>query len=625
MTGAGRADLDVISLFPENTYKKRRNGLRADLVQTLADMKPGFLRFPGGCIVEGKDLANAYRWKDTIGDIAARPQNWNRWMDWKAPEYHQTYGLGFYEYFLLCEDIGAEPVPVINVGMACQFQTGQTVPLSELDPWVQDALDLVEFANGPVTSVWGAKRAAMGHPKPFNMKFLGVGNEQWGEGYFERYKIFYDAIKAKYPDIRIASTSRPGVDDQWWNLAWSKFKTGTPAQVVDEHYYRPPAWFHEHHDRYDSQDRKGPKVFVGEFAAHTSGRRNNLEAALAEAAFMTGLVRNADVVQMTSYAPLFARAGATQWTPDLIWFDNTRVYGSPSYYVQKLFATNRPDQSFPVAIESAVPRKETRSGRAGVGTWATQAEYKDIKVTRGGQTLFAGNFAGIPTKGTTGKWEIIDGVLRQTSDENGARLLFGDTSWSDYTLSLKARKLSGPEGFLVLFQLPDDDAVVWWNIGGWGNTRHGLELPGTAVPSVPGQIETNRWYDIRVELQGSTVKCYLEGKLIHTVTQPTPPRLFAVAGRDTAGGDILLKVVNTSADEAEMTVYLRGASGSAKAAPVLKGSRTLLTGADISDENSFDNPRKVAPRETAFGPVSTVFAHKFPARSLTILRLKPQP
>jgi alpha-L-arabinofuranosidase len=211
-------------------------------------MRPGFMRFPGGCIVEGFDLANAYRWKDTIGDIATRPQNWNRWQSATpgspASQYYQTYGLGFFEYFQLCEDIGAEPVPVLNCGMACQFQTGQTVPLSELGPWVQDALDLIEFANGPATSTWGAKRAAMGHPKPFGMKYLAVGNEQWGEAYFERYKVFYDAIRAKYPEIKIITTSGPGVDDRWWNLAWDKFRTGAvPAPIVDEHYYRPPQWF----------------------------------------------------------------------------------------------------------------------------------------------------------------------------------------------------------------------------------------------------------------------------------------------------------------------------------------------------------------------------------------------
>jgi alpha-L-arabinofuranosidase len=353
LTTAGQVDLDVVSLFPEDTWKRRRNGLRADLVQALADMKPGFLRFPGGCIVEGKDLPNAYRWKDTIGDIDERRQNWNRWQDAveiRAPQYHQTHGLGFFEYFQLAEDIGAAPLPVLNCGMACQYQSRQLVPMSEIDPFVQDALDLIEFANGPATSPWGARRAAMGHPAPFGLRFLAIGNEQWGEPYFERYLVFHKVIKAHYPDIEIVSSAGPGVDDANWRLAWHRFRSGVPADLVDEHYYRPPEWFLDNVRRYDLQDRRGPKVFAGEFAAHERDRRSTLRAALAEAAFMTGLLRNADVVRMASYAPLFAREGYTQWKPDLIWFDRARVLATPSLHVQKLFAINRPNVVLPTTL-----------------------------------------------------------------------------------------------------------------------------------------------------------------------------------------------------------------------------------------------------------------------------------
>jgi len=352
-TAAGRVDLDVVSLFPEHTFKNRRNGLRADLAQMLADLHPAFMRFPGGCIVEGRDLPNRYQWKDTIGDIAGRPENWNRWQDAvrdTAPQYYQTYGLGFFEYFQLCEDLGAEPLPLLNCGMACQYQSKQLVPLDQLEPYVQDALDLIEFANGPVASGWGAQRAAMGHPEPFHLKYLGVGNEQWGEDYFARYRIFQAALKAKHPEIQLVTPAGPGVDDGFWKLAWDKFGSGTPADIVDEHYYRPPQWFLENATRYDAQDRAGPKVFAGEFAAHDRDRRNTLRAALVEAAFMTGLVRNSDLIAMSSYAPLFAKAGAWQWAPDLIWFDNTRVYGTPSYYVQSLFSNNRPDRVVPVTV-----------------------------------------------------------------------------------------------------------------------------------------------------------------------------------------------------------------------------------------------------------------------------------
>jgi len=371
-TAPGRVDLDVISLFPKNTYKQRRNGLRADIAQKIADLKPAFMRFPGGCIVEGKDLANRYQWKHTIGDIAERRQNWNRWQDAietrPAPQYYQTYGLGFFEYFQFIEDIGAEPLPILNVGMSCQYQSKELVPLNELDPYVQDALDLIEFANGPVNSTWGAKRAAMGHPAPFNLKHLGIGNEQWGEEYFKRYEVFAKAIQARHPDIQLVSGSGPGVDDESWQLAWRKFSSGVPAQVVDEHYYRPPQWFLENATRYDPPYRNCPvessapagaanscpKVFAGEFAAHDSrDRKPSLRAAIAEAAFMTGLLRNSDHVVMSSYAPLLARAGATQWAPDLIWFDNTRVYGTVSYHVQALYSQHRPDVVLPVKVEGA--------------------------------------------------------------------------------------------------------------------------------------------------------------------------------------------------------------------------------------------------------------------------------
>lgn len=354
---AGEVDCDVVSLFPAHTFHDRRNGVRADLAQMLADLKPGFIRFPGGCIVEGMDLPNRYQWKDSIGDIAERPENWNRWQDairnQTAPQYYQTYGLGFFEYFQLCEDLGCAPVPILNCGMACQYQSKQLVPLDQLDPYVQDALDLIEFANGPATSPWGARRAAMGHPEPFGLKYLGVGNEQWGEDYFARYAVFQAALKAKHPEVQLISTSGPGVDDASWKLAWDKFHTGTPADIVDEHYYRPPQWFLENATRYDGASRQGPRVFAGEFAAQDRNRRPTLRAAIAEAAFMTGLVRNSDVIAMSSYAPLFAKADAYQWQPDMIWFDNTRVYGTASYYVQQLFSRNRCDAVVAVKTDGA--------------------------------------------------------------------------------------------------------------------------------------------------------------------------------------------------------------------------------------------------------------------------------
>ncbi|MBN2130660.1 MAG: hypothetical protein JW741_14250 [Sedimentisphaerales bacterium] len=351
--GTGTLDLDMVSLFPRDTWKNRANGWRRDLVQMLADMKPGFLRFPGGCIVEGFDLSQRYQWKRTIGDPNQRMLNINRWNfefnHRPAPDYFQSYGLGFYEYFLLAEDLGAEPMPIINCGMACQFNTAELVPIGQLGPYVQDALDLIEFANGPAGSRWGGVRANMGHPQPFNMTMLGIGNEQWGPQYIERYKVFARAIKARYPEMQLIAAT--GSDATIFpngpaeiDYLWSQWRSLQP-EFVDEHFYRKPEWFLENVDWYDQYGRTGPRLFVGEYASQSVGvgspdNRNSLKCALYEAAFMTGLERNADLVRMTCYAPLFGHENAWQWRPDLIWFDNLNVYGSANYYVQKLFSLN---------------------------------------------------------------------------------------------------------------------------------------------------------------------------------------------------------------------------------------------------------------------------------------------
>ena len=347
--GEGEIDLDMISLFPADTWKGRKKGMRKDLVQLLADLEPGFLRFPGGCIVEGRTLAKRYQWKKTVGDIEDREMLVNRWnTEFRhrlTPDYFQSFGLGFFEYFQLAEDFGAEPLPILSCGIACQFNTGEVVPLDELDPYVQDALDLIEFANGPVDSKWGKVRADMGHPGPFNMKYIGIGNEQWGQDYFDRLEVFTKSIKAAHPEIVIVSGTGPFPDGEHFEYAEKKLRE-MDAEIVDEHYYRSPEWFRENADRYDSYPRDSYKVFAGEYAAQSVAiaspdNKNNWNCALSEAAYMTGLERNADVVHMTSYAPLMAHAEAWQWTPDLIWFDNLRSYGTPNYYVQKLFSTSR--------------------------------------------------------------------------------------------------------------------------------------------------------------------------------------------------------------------------------------------------------------------------------------------
>ena len=347
LTSKGGIDLEHVSLFPVDTWKGRKNGLRKDLAQALYDLKPGVFRFPGGCIVEGTDLNTRYQWKNSIGPVENRKLNENRWQytftNRFFPDYYQSYGLGFFEFFQLSEDIGAEPLPVLSCGLACQFQNkdehAHAGVGAELDPYIQDALDLIEFANGSTETKYGKIRAEMGHPEPFNMKLIAIGNEQWGSLYPERLEPFMKAIKARYPEIKIIGSSGPSPDGKDFEYGWQEMRR-LKADLVDEHYYRDPAWFLSGAARYDKYDRKGPKVFAGEYACHPQNRKNNFESALCEAAFMTGFERNADVVHMCTYAPLFAHVQGWQWRPDLIWFDNMNSVRSVNYYVQQLYGHN---------------------------------------------------------------------------------------------------------------------------------------------------------------------------------------------------------------------------------------------------------------------------------------------
>lgn len=348
----GALDLDLISLFPADTFHGRENGMRRDIAEMLENLHPAFMRFPGGCIVEGRSFENMYCWKDTIGPLWERRTNWNRWQMEEyqingqySPDYFQSYGLGYYEYFCLCEDLGAKPVPVMNVGMTCQWHEALLADIDKLDKWIQDILDLIEFANGPEDSEWGRRRAEMGHPAPFGLEYIGIGNEQWGDVYFQRYEAFQKVLSEKHPEIKLITCAGWTSEGEDFDTAcrWMSANKDK-AYAVDEHFYKSPEWFLENIHRYDGYDRSLPKVFAGEYAAHTHGdtsmRVCNWYAALCEAAFLTGLERNADHVVMSCYAPLLARTGHQQWQPDLIWFDNESVYGTPSYYVQQLFGDN---------------------------------------------------------------------------------------------------------------------------------------------------------------------------------------------------------------------------------------------------------------------------------------------
>ena len=342
-------DVEHVSLFPVKTYKGHENGMRMDLAKALEELHPGVFRFPGGCIVEGTDLETRYQWKNSVGPVENRPLNENRWhytfTSRYFPDYFQSYGLGFFEYFQLSEEIGSEPLPVVSVGLACQFQNHSEeahVPVDELQPYIDDVIDLIEFANGdPAKNQWAKLRADMGHPAPFNLKYVAIGNEQWGQTYIDHLQPFVDQVRKLYPNIKIIGTSGPNSEGEDFDFLWPEMRK-IGADLVDEHFYRPESWFLASGNRYDNYPRKGSKVFAGEYACHGRGKKwNHFEAALLEAAFLTGVERNADVVEMATYAPLFAHVEGWQWRPDMIWYDNLTSFRSCSYQVQQMYSTTK--------------------------------------------------------------------------------------------------------------------------------------------------------------------------------------------------------------------------------------------------------------------------------------------
>jgi alpha-L-arabinofuranosidase len=457
--GKGAFYLDMVSLIPEKTWKN--HGLRPDLAESLDRLHPSFLRFP--------DFAHMNHWKRTIGNIDVREPLWNIWG------YQATHGLGFFEYLQMAEDLGATPLFCINIGMSHH----EVVPLDRMGEWVQDALDAIEYANGPANSVWGSRRAAAGHPAPFNLAYMEIGNENAnGPAYFERWPLFYKAIKEKYPNMRL-------VADGWGDYG------DCPPDVVDDHYYDTPEWFMRHATQYDHKNRTGPKVFVGEYAVTQNAGKGNLRGAIGEAAFMTGLERNSDQVIMASYAPLLVNLNHRAWNPDLINFDSSGWYGLPSYYVQQMFSENRGDVVLPVKVNTPLAQVAGKlAGMIGVGTWNTEAEFKDLHVTApDGKILLASDFSndsnGWKMLGD-GHWSVKDGALQQSVEREFVRAIAGDKSWADYTLTLKARKIGGKEGFLILFHVANDEDRTWWNVGGWGNTQNAIEYGGTIDPK-PGQ------------------------------------------------------------------------------------------------------------------------------------------
>jgi alpha-L-arabinofuranosidase len=599
--GHGVLFLDMVSVMPKKTWKD--HGLRPDLAESLAGLHPSFMRFPGGCWVEGDDFAHMNHWKNTVGDIDVRTPLWNIWG------YYATHGLGFYEYLQLAEDLGAEPLFDINVGMSHK----ETIPLDRMDQWVQDALDAVEFANGPTNSVWGGRRAKMGHPAPFNLKFMEIGNENGGPDYVERWPLLVNALRAKYPYLKFIMNT---------DLRGRPFPPAPPADIVDEHYYETPESFMRRADQYDSYNRNGPKIFVGEYAVTQNAGKGNLRAAIGEAAFMTGMERNSDMVILASYAPLLVNLNHRAWNPDLINFDSANWYGLPGYYVQQMFSANRGDEVLPVQVTSPLAEVEKSRGQVGVGTWNTAAEFKDMKVTAPDGTVLLqsdlSNGSSDWQKLGDGAWDVKDGALRQTAEKEFVRALAGQRGWTNYTFTLKARKISGREGFLILFHIASDEGRNWWNIGGWENSQDGIEF-GDTLDRKDSHIETGRWYDIKLVVIGSHAKCYLDGQLIHDVDfekSASIRSLYACASHDDATGDVIVKVVNASAKPLETKLDLNGAKNLTG-----QGTATVLTSASGLDENSLAEPTKVSPKTSAVNFTGATLTQTFPGNSFTVLRL----
>lgn len=596
--GVGTVWLDMVSMMPEERWKGL--SLRPDLMRMLEGLKPSFVRFPGGCFVEGDTLKDALRWRNTLGDVAERKTRWCIWG------YYSTEGLGLHEYLMMCEALGAEPVLVVNCGMSHK----EVAPIEKMDEWIEDALSAIEYAIGPVTSKWGAMRARNGHPEPFKLRFVEIGNENSGRAYEERYAMFYKAIKERYPHMQIIANVPV---------------RSAPVEIVDEHFYNSPEWFIANSTRYDSYDRNGPKIFVGEYAVTRQCGTGNLRAAIAEAAFMTGIERNSDIVIMAAYAPLFVNINHRSWNPNLICFDNCNVYGTPSYYVQMLFSQNRGDIALPVIVEAQQQLLPLPHGAIGLGTWRTQAEFKELKVMRGDEVIFDADFAKAGLKGWRvfrGDWRVEGDTVRQLATGEDMRIVGGDAKWSDYTIKLKARKIAGEEGFLIMFRVRDDNNWYWWNIGGWGNRWHAIErcLGGSKTivgDRVQGGVEVGKWYDIQVEVKGNRIRCYLDGKLIHDVEERGLMPLHASATMVKATNEVIVKVVNTSDSRLRVSIALNGVKRLKRTAKLI-----TLTGNSPDEENSFSQPRRIAPVERELTNVANPLYCTLAPYSLTVMRLQ---
>lgn len=615
---SGQLSLDMVSLFPY-TWKNRNNGLRPDLAQLLADTKPSFLRFPGGCYVEGEgSYDNAFQWKKTIGPIEERPghlnQNWH---------YYSSDGLGYDEYLQLCEDLGAAPLFVVNVGLGHGF----TFSLDETEALVQDALDAIEYANGDATTEWGAKRIANGHPEPYHLKFIEIGNENYQAGsgaqsdqYAERYNMFYTAIKAKYPEmVCIGNVEAWGTDNPTW-------RNDYPVELVDEHYYRSFEWMRANYNKYDNYSRS-IGVYNGEYAANGGnyGRYGNMNSALGEAIYMLGMERNSDVCRMASFAPIFTHESDPTWAYDMIHFNAANHFVTPSYHVQKLLGNNLGKQNLLWTETGNSLLPDYDGARVGVGSWNTQVVYDDVRVTDAqGNVLASDDFS----KGTAswtfnnGTWSFNNGELAQSQRiQDCSAVMNIPLTGGNYIYNVRAKKTRGNEGFLIIFNYQDADNYLWWNLGGWNNGAHGVESctngVKTTLASVSGSIETGRWYNIEVEVDGNNVTCKLDGTVVHTITLPAYKALYQSAQIDEERGEMVLKVVNPNSAVQQLQLNVKNMTFG-------NGSWVRLSSQSGTDENTMDEPNAVQPSPeesvTVTDPQSATF--DIPAYSLNIFRLK---
>ncbi len=655
---SGLLDLDMVTLFPVDTYK----GLpvRKDLGEALEALNPKFLRFPGGCAIEGKSLDSMYSWKASVaygesfeaGDLsftghpAMRPQGFDLWGGSKSDPYYMSYGLGFYEFFELCEALDAVAVPVLNAGMTCPIQSRPYIVFSEdsaeFKQTVQDVLDLCEFCRGDETTKWGAVRTAMGHKAPFKLKYIGIGNEQWQQEYFSHYARIEEALKeaAKenpeiYGNLGLVLSNGPssGSREGWDYLK----KTGSDlAAIVDEHYYELPAWFLQNNDRYDSYDRSTKaKVFLGEYAA----KSNTLKAALSEASFMTGLERNGDVVALACYAPLFGNPTDYQWNPDLIYFNRKTSYLTADYHVQRLFGCNAGTEFIPSEFSGLTEKEEkSLSGGIGLGSWQTSVSYDDLKVTSNstGDVLYETGFDTADSArtdgwiGYTGTWKVSDGAYVQLDtkapkdESTGDATYYVNKDWTDYTLEVMGTILGGAEGFLIPVCVQDTKNMIFWNLGGWGNTTSCLQTvtDGLKSDQVAGTVKAmrlkhNRAYAIKVVISGNNIKCYLDDELYIDYDVKPSKDLYQSVVMDEKG-DLIIKIVNVAEEEKTVAIDLSSLDGDtfSNATEV-----TVLTGPSLDAVNNFAEPEKIMPVSRT-GDLSELNAFKLEPYSLTVIRIK---